>query len=350
MLQPATNRLDIFRLDDATQRWIDTGTLVDERPFANADFLWTEDHLYVVSAGPRPTAGNQARVLRYTYDEATERYVLDPNFAVTVVATGVGSAVITRDGTGALWVAFTADNKVWVVHTLDHDANWSAPYVLPVANASVGPEDIASIVAFGPGRIGVIWSSQPRNSVFFSTHEDGDPDEAWTDPEIVLDGIGSSDDRLDPKAYPLADGSGTGVAVVVRTSLDERAPRNGLDPQVLLAVRDADGAWATSLVGQVRDHHARALLMVDDTARMFYVAMTAPAAGGALYYKRTSIDAPTFDTGVGVPLLTSEADLRIHNGATTKASLTTGSNPRRRRVLASCRSRAPCSAGSPPPA
>ncbi|MGZ9159676.1 MAG: hypothetical protein ACXW4T_00810 [Candidatus Limnocylindrales bacterium] len=325
MLQPATNQLDIFRLDAATQRWIDTGTLVDERPFANADFLWTEDHLYVVTAGPRPTLGNQARVLRYSFDEPTERFVLDPNFPVAIVGTGVGSAVITRDGTGALWVAFTADSKIWVVHTLDHDANWAAPYVLPVTNASVGPEDIASILAFGPGRIGVIWSSQPRNSVFFSTHEDGDPDDAWTAPEIVLDGIGSSDDRLDPKAYALADGSGTGVAVVVRTSLDVRVPRNGLDPQVLLALRDADGAWATALVGQVRDHHSRAMLMVDDTARMFYVAMTAPAAGGALYYKRSSIDAPTFETGVGVPLLTSEADLRIHNGATTKAALTTGS-------------------------
>ena len=324
MLQPATNQLDIFRLDGPTQRWIDTGTLVDERPFANADFLWTDDHLYVVSAGPRPTAGNQARVLRYSYDQATERFILDPNFPVAIVGTGVGSAVITRDGTGVVWVAYTAGNKVWVAHTLDHDANWAAPYVLPVADASVGSEDIASILAFGPGRIGVIWSSQPRNSVFFSSHEDGGSDDAWTAPEIVLDGIGSSDDRLDPKAYPLADGSGTGVAVAVRTSLDAQVPRNGLDPQVLLAVRDSDGAWANTLVGQVRDHHTRAMLMVDEAARTFYVAMTAPAAGGSLYYKRSSFDAPTFDTGVGVPLLTSEADLKIHNGATTKASVTTG--------------------------
>ena len=46
-----TNRLGIYRLDADTQVWADTGELIDERPFADADVLWTGTHLYTVTGG-----------------------------------------------------------------------------------------------------------------------------------------------------------------------------------------------------------------------------------------------------------------------------------------------------------
>ena len=41
----------IFRLDQATQSWTDTDTLIDTRNGSKADVLWNGSKLYVVSAG-----------------------------------------------------------------------------------------------------------------------------------------------------------------------------------------------------------------------------------------------------------------------------------------------------------
>jgi hypothetical protein len=46
---PDADDIHIFRLDWATQIWLDTGTVVDERGDADSDFLWTGEHLYVAS-------------------------------------------------------------------------------------------------------------------------------------------------------------------------------------------------------------------------------------------------------------------------------------------------------------
>ena len=107
LVQPATHRTTIFRLDRADQVWVDTGVLVDERPFADSDFLSTQDHLYVVSGGTGTSPRHAARVLRFTYDQESNRYAPDPNFPVTINGTGA-TAVISRDGAATLWVSFTA--------------------------------------------------------------------------------------------------------------------------------------------------------------------------------------------------------------------------------------------------
>ena len=50
----------IHRLDAATERWVDTGTVVDARPTARADVLRDGDSLYVVSA-PRSSRSTARR-------------------------------------------------------------------------------------------------------------------------------------------------------------------------------------------------------------------------------------------------------------------------------------------------
>lgn len=320
LFQPFTNQVNIFRLDWDTQLWIDTGTLVDERSFADPDFLWTGDHLYVVTAGPRDTARHAARVLRFSYDEEDRRFELDSNFPVTITDTGMSASVVARDGTGKLWVTYVADGRVWIVASREHDATWGAPFPLPVDGTAVDPEDVASVTAFGPGLVGVMWSNQLEHRVLFSVHRDGDPDDTWSQPEVVIEGQDHADDHINLKSFR-DDGRDVAIAAI-KTSLDTREPVNPQSPLILLAVRDAGAGWTTHLVSRVEDRQTRAIVMVDEDARMVYVAATTPSRGGEIHYKRAPLDAISFDTGQGEPLIASELDVRVSNASSAKHALT----------------------------
>ena len=321
LTQPATDRTMIFRLDPATQQWIDTGTLIDERPFADPDVLWTGEHLYVVSAGHNPSERHAGRLLRFSPSEDGTGYTLDPNFPVEIFPTGTTAATVAVDSTGVVWVAYVADGRVRVVHSLEHDAHWAAPFDLPVEHAPLDPVDIASVVAYGPGHVGIAWTSQLEDSVFFAQHTDGEAPDVWSPAATLIDGLGVTDERLDVKRYPLADG-GSSVAVAVRTVDDDVPGGNDLAPLIQLVVRGEDGTWRANLVSQVREKQARAILLVDEDARMFYVALTTPARGGVITYKRSPIDVVSFESGPGEPLVASEEDVAIGDLNATKQGLT----------------------------
>ena len=78
---------------------------------------------------------------------------------------------------------------------------------LPMEEAAVDVSDVSSIVAYGPGRIGVAWTNQ-RSGVYFSSHDDGAPDDAWSPAETILPGA-LPDPQLNITTYPLA-GDATG--------------------------------------------------------------------------------------------------------------------------------------------
>ena len=237
---------------------------------------------------------------------------------MTITDTGHAASVITRDGEGRLWVAYVSAGRVWTVHSLEHDAIWSAPEELAVAGTTVDPEDIASITAFGPGLVGIMWSNQLEGRVYFSVHRDGDPSDAWSDPEIVVEGADYADDHINLKTF--RDGDRVDVVAALKTSLDARTPVNPLAPQILLGLRDRDGVWTTHLVSRVRDKETRAIVTVDEAARMIYVAATENT--GQIVYKRTSLDAVNFEVGRGLPIVASELDLKINNATSTKQALT----------------------------
>jgi len=318
LLSPVTEEIHIFRLDWPTQTWVDTGTVVDERSDADPDYLWDGEHLVVASAGTHSNAESGARILRFHFDTKLGRFVLDPDFPVPLTTTGINAIVVARDGAGALWVTYVSDGQVMVAHTLGEDVRWSKPIPLPGSGA-VRPEDISSVIAFGPGRIGVMWSDQETQRMLFTAHEDGAPDSAWSPVEVVTEGAGSSDNHLNLKTFE-QDGVRI-VAAAVKTSLDTVTDPNPLAPQILVVFRRPDGHWDSVEAGRVEDHQSRPIILVDEERRILYLATQSPFKGGTVYLKRAALDDPVFDTGLGDPLIASEKDLAIANATSTKQSI-----------------------------
>lgn len=67
MVNPTSGQLHIYRLDQATQRWTDTQTAVDDRPRPPSDVLWDGRALYVLSGGPKDYQRDHLRLSRYRY-------------------------------------------------------------------------------------------------------------------------------------------------------------------------------------------------------------------------------------------------------------------------------------------
>jgi hypothetical protein len=318
LLSPVTEQIHIFRLDWATQTWLDTGTVVDERPTADPDYLWTGDHLVVASAGTKPGAANGARILRFHFDRDLGRFVMDPDFPVVLTATGTNAIVIERDDAATVWVTYVSDGRVMVAHTLEDDARWTEPFALPGSGA-VRPEDISSVVAFGPGRIGVMWSDQQSQRILFTSHADGAPDGSWSPVEVVTEGAGSADNHLNLKAFDL--GAERVVAAAVKTSRDAVTDPNPLASQILVMIREPGGRWNGVEAGRVQDHHSRPVILIDEERRIMYLVAQSPFTGGAIYLKRASLDDPAFETGKGEPFIATETDPAIANATSTKQSI-----------------------------
>ena len=175
------------------------------------------------------------------------------------------------------------------------------------------------MIAFGPGRIGVMWSDQQRQKMLFSSHADGESDDAWTPVEVVAEGAGSADNHLNLKTFE-RDGKEL-IAAAVKTSRDVVTDPNPLDPQILVMIRTDDGVWTGYEAGLVADKHSRPIVLIDEVRRLLYVAAQSPFGGGAIYVKRTDLDQPVFPTGKGDPLIASTKDLEIANPTSTKGSI-----------------------------
>ena len=291
-----------------------------------SDFLWTGEHLYVASATKGTASSHRAKIQRFSFDPKTSRYVGDPDFPVAINDTGASGIVIDRDTRGGLWVTYVSGGSLWVAHTLSSDAHWAAPYAVPGSGQLVD-EDVSSLVPYGPGRIGVEWTDQTTERVLFTSHGDGDADDAWSPVETVATGVGTNDDQLNLKTFDL-DGARV-VATTIRTTVDPDADRNPLDAQLLVMVRQADGHWTASEAGRVEDKHNRAILLVDEGRRQMYVIAQAPTGGGIIAIKRAPLDNLIFDAGVGDPLMSSPDDPAIANPTSTKGSVAVATAPGR---------------------
>ena len=318
----ATEEYRIYRYDWPAHTWNDTGTLIDERNSSKADTLWDGSHLYVVSAGTDKTnTSHGARVLRYSYDPVTKNYTLDQGFPVTITSVGAGDGIVLdKDTSGKLWVTYEQNNQIYVNRTLNDDRTWGTPFVLPVDGTNVSSDDTSAVVAFD-GQIGVMWSNQIDDAMYFATHADGEPDNAWQGSRAAIQGPKNADDHISLRSLQAADSSGR-VFAAVKTSLNDVPNPNPNAPLNLLLVRDRDGNWINHVFGRVGDNHTRPTLMLDEEHRDLYMFATAPCcAGGAIYYKKTSLNNVSFSTGLGEPFIQSSTDLNINDATSTKQNV-----------------------------
>lgn len=319
LVEPVSREARIQRLDWTTQLWHDTGTVVDDRPLARADALFDGTHLYVASAGSRANVVDAVRVSRFSYSAAAGRWSLDPDFPVRIGETGVDYVLIDRASDGIVWVSYVVAGRLQVAHTLGDDHRWSEPFT-PTSIGITGTAVAVGMAAFGD-RIGILWTKESDDSIHFTSRRAGDPDASWDAATTAFSGLRAVDNQLSVKAS--ADG---GLYVAVNTSLDTVPNHESGWDQLLLLARKPDGAWISRQFGQIRDNHARPVVLLDNVDHEVLMLAAAPARGRAIYMKHASLDDPQFPDGVGAPVIQTTPDAAITNATSTKQRLdaTTG--------------------------
>ena len=322
------NKYEIYRFDQAKNSWITTGTLIDERQVSRADCLWDGNYLYVASAVRVGSANSDKsiRILRFQYHPDNQRYSLDAGFPVILSAHTTYGVVIDEDSSGTLWATYTTPNdsvtsSVYVFHSDTAGSQWGNPFVLPVTGASdLLVEDISSLVAYNH-QIGLMWSNQNRNSIYFTTHQDGDPEAQWQT-YAPMQGAMLSDNHIHLKSMqPTSDGR---LYAAVKTSLNDPSNANPDDPLLVLLQINPDGTWVQRTFGTVAERHTRPQLLIDQENNMLYLFATSFCCGEAnIYYKQLSLNDENaqFPPGVGTPFIKFGAGSNINNVTSTKQAV-----------------------------
>jgi fibronectin type 3 domain-containing protein len=322
----------IFRLDQATQRWIDTGVQIDPRSGTRADALWDGSHLYVAShvfstcGCSTASPGNPSRLYRFSYSSATNSYALDPGFPININDTSTETLVIDKDSTGTIWATWAQSSKVMVSHSVaGDDSSWITPYVVPSAGASnLKSDDISALVTFGGNKVGVAWSNQNDAAMYFAFHVDGASDTSWTASPAIRSPL-IADDHINLKSLQ-TDGSGR-VFAVTKTSLNDATTPNPSDPIVLLFVRDPATGWSSYPVWRIGDGTiTRPILLIDESNFILHVFATSSESGGTIREKTSPISSISFPSGQGSVFLRDASQTNaLQNATTTKQNVTRAS-------------------------
>jgi hypothetical protein len=323
MFRPTRDAYTINRFEPATQQWIDTGTIIDDRNVSRADVIWDGTHLYAISGGTDPASDKHAAVLdRFSYDAATRSFSMDRGFPIRITDGGSETFVIDKADDGHLWVTFTHQQSVYVTHSLGSDRDWTRPFAIPVPQATdLTTDDISAVTAY-EGRIGVMWSDQTDGAMYFAEHVNGTSDDTWS-VSAAIQGPALADDHMNLKSLR-RDPAGL-VFAVVKTSRNDAPDAKPDDPLIVLLVLKRDGTWEQHVVGTVGNESTRPLLAIDTDHRQLHVFFSAPCcSGGTIYTKTSSLDSIVFGPGVGTPFIRSTSN-RLNNPASTKQNVTAAS-------------------------
>ena len=319
MFRPSRDAYTINRFDKATQQWVDTDAIIDDRNGSRADVVWDGTYLYAISGGTDPTADKDAAVLdRFSYDSGSRTYSMDHGFPIRITDGGSETFVIDRSDDGQIWVTFTRQETVYVTHSLGTDRDWTRPFPIPVSQASnLTSDDIAAVIRY-EGHVGVMWSDQTDGAMYFAAHANGRADDAWS-VSAAIQGPALADDHMNLKTLR-RDPAGL-VFAVMKTSRNDVPNAAPDDPLIVLLVLNRQGVWEQHVVSTVGENATRPLLLIDTEHRQLHVFYSAPCcSGGTIYTKTASLDDIQFATGVGTAVIKSTSN-RLNNPTSMKQNL-----------------------------
>ncbi|MCB9068634.1 MAG: T9SS type A sorting domain-containing protein [Calditrichae bacterium] len=310
----------IFRFDPASQDWFNTGVAIDDRSGSLGDALWDGQKLYVashifVNSGSTTTSDNlKARLYRYSFDPGTNTYSLDSGFPVIINNARSETLVLDKDSFGKLWISYMVGGTVMINHSTTDDRTWGTPFDLPSQPGSASSDDICSIQSFGGNKMGVMWSDQNDERMYFSVHVDGDDDDEWGPAETALSGNNMADDHINQLA---CDDNGN-LYAAVKTSVS-----NSSDPLIVLLKRNASGSWSHTTIAEKRYNQSRPIILVDVDSDLLYVFMSRLTRPRSIYMKTTDLNGDLeFDLGIGTLFIGDDSFDNINNATSTKQCIT----------------------------
>ncbi len=311
----AAEAYHIYQFDTTSRGWTDTGTEVDDRTGSTADVLWDGTKLYIVSHDFSPIPGpssNVGKLFRFSYNSATKAYTLDAGFPVDVNGSKSETLVIDKDSTGKLWITWQEGGKIKVNTSADDGLTWGTPFNLPTQGGNVSTDDISTVAVFDSDRIGLMWSDQVSEKMYFSVHLDGDPDTLWQAREVALGHLAKiADDHINLKMG--CDGAGN-VYAVTKTSIDQSG-----QPLIFVVKRDSAGIWTYAEYSGGETDHTRPTMLIDnENNQMFVFAVRNISNKREVYVKSSPLSNISFAPGLGTFFIESSSDLNINNPTTTK--------------------------------
>ncbi|MCG8603560.1 IPT/TIG domain-containing protein, partial [bacterium] len=315
---PDANVYRIHRFNLQSQCWVSVGPEIDDRSQSRGDALWDGEKLYIVSHA----GSDGGRMYRYSYDSGTNTYSADSGFPVSVNDTDSEALVMTKDSSGQLWVTWTDGGAVMINRSLGNDQSWGDPFVLPVAGAQASSDDVSSVVSLGGNKIGVLWSNQSDERIYFAVHEDDKTDLDWNSTEIALED-GQLGAVADDHVNLAVSGSGASAKVVAVTK--SSLSGNGM-PQIYLLVRDSNGSWSDYVVAEDQDGHTRPIVVSEANSDKVHVFLRSKKNGGSrIYRKTTSLSNPQFQPGLGEFFIDSSDDSEVNDPTSTKQPMSAAS-------------------------
>ncbi|WP_258061172.1 Ig-like domain-containing protein [Arthrobacter sp. 4R501] len=265
---------------------------------------------------------------RYSYNSSTKTYSLLAQSSTIINNYKVEVLTIDKDSTGRVWATWQQGNRIYLNVTGTDGKTWGTPFQHPASLSNVSVDDTSAVIAFGPGKMGLMWSRQvgdATDGMYWSYRADsagGAPNTGWSTPVAAVSGQRSADDHMNLKWL---DSSGDRVFAAVKTSFTSA-------PQPLIQLLALSGTtWSAHPIAPVSECPNRVIVLIDESTQRLRTFATYPkpsgttnagvctSSGGAIYEKSSPLGNISFTTAKTARIV--DADQYVHNVTSTKQNL-----------------------------